>query len=60
MNDSLNAEFGTVTIGGKFDNHVCRICGPQVYKYPLVWRTAAPKHLIKYKQPKQTVNHEDV
>ena len=57
--DSFNTGFGTVTVGGKFDNHVCRICGPHVYKYPLVWRTAAPNHSINYKQPKQTINHED-
>ena len=52
MYDSFNTGFGTVAVGVKFDNHVRRLCGPQVYKYPLVWRTAAPKQRIKYKQTK--------
>ena len=36
MYDSFNMGFGIVTMGGKFDNHICRLCGTQVYKYPLV------------------------
>ena len=41
--------FGTVTVGGKFENHACRLRGPQVYKYPLalcLYNLATLKRLI--------------
>ena len=36
--DNFNTGFGTVTVGGKFENRVRRlpVRGAQVYKYPLV------------------------
>ena len=33
--DNFNTWFGTVTVGGKFENYICRLHGPQVYKYPI-------------------------
>ena len=38
MYDNFNTGFGTVTLGGKFDNRVRRLHGLQVYKYPLASR----------------------
>ena len=35
MHDSFIMVFGTVTVGRKFENHVCSLCGPQVYRYPI-------------------------
>ena len=26
--DNFNTVFGTVTVGGKFDNRICRLCDP--------------------------------
>ena len=37
--DNFNMGFGTVIVGGKFENHLRRLCGPQFYKYPLELRT---------------------
>ena len=35
MYNNFNNGFGTVKVGGKFENCVRRLCSPQVYKYPL-------------------------
>ena len=32
MYDNLNMGFGTVTVGGKFENHVHSLRSPYVYK----------------------------
>ena len=38
-----------MTVGGKFENRVCRLRGPQVYKYPLASRAKWNNH-VEYRE----------